>query len=277
MQADAPIIRIVHLVRPPSPGLAPFIDAIWYFEGRFQHRLERILPSGQMQLLVNLDENELRSYHGDGYRAVERIRGAGIAGPFARHFGIDTAEQRAIMGVNFRPGGAFPFFRAPASAMSDQHVELDALWGRDGELLRERLLDAPTPEAKLRALENAIVESAARPFERDLCIDFAVDAFERGVTVREVTSRLGMTPRRFIDRFVQKVGLTPKRFARVQRFQRLLSAVERGHRIDWARAAVACGYFDQAHLIHDFSTFAGINPTAYGPRSPRERNHVPLP
>ncbi|MGH8930211.1 MAG: helix-turn-helix domain-containing protein, partial [Egibacteraceae bacterium] len=91
---------------------------------------------------------------------------------------------------------------------------------------------------------------------------------------------LGMTPKRLARRFADEVGLTPKRFARVRRFQRLLVAAGDAARaaagVDWARLASECGYYDQAHLIHDFRAFSGMSPSSYRPRSAWERNHVQL-
>jgi AraC-like DNA-binding protein len=82
--------------------------------------------------------------------------------------------------------------------------------------------------------------------------------------VSEVTERLGLSPKRFIDLFREAVGLTPKLFCRIQRFQRVLHLIEREEDpIEWADIATACGYYDQAHLIHDFQTFSGFTPGAY--------------
>jgi transcriptional regulator GlxA family with amidase domain len=77
--------------------------------------------------------------------------------------------------------------------------------------------------------------------------------------------------------FSQQIGLTPKRFARVRRFQRTLrrSAAEVVP-VDWARLAAECGFYDQAHLIHEFRAHAGRTPLEYSPRSPAEQNHVPV-
>jgi AraC-like DNA-binding protein len=264
-----------HLTRPPTAALAPFVAAVWHFESNLPHSRERILPHGAMQLLINLEEDELRSYHGDGYRRVERIGGAGLCGAYASHFGIDTAEQRWIVGVVFRPGGAQPFFAAPADETRETHVPLDALWGRDGARLRERLLDAPTPEARLAIVEAVLLARAVRPLERDPAVDLALAAFERGATVAAVSDRLGLTPKRFLHRFSAAVGLTPKRYARVRRFQRVLAAIAAGRPVDWARVAADCGYFDQAHLIRDFRAFADVCPTSFRAH-PEEWSHVVL-
>jgi AraC-like DNA-binding protein len=266
-----------YVARRPGPLLAPFVEHVWWFasDAGFPHARERIMPSGAMQLLVNLAGDELRSYHGDGYREARRIRGAAMCGAWARHFAIDTDEQRHVCGVAFRPGGAAAFLGLPADELAEQHVELDQVWGRGGAVLRERLLEAGGAGAVLDALLAALREQLVRP-ERDPAVGFALDAFGRDLPVGDVTARLGLSPRRFIRRFAGAVGLTPKRFARVRRFQRVLDAFERGGRVDWARVAADCGYFDQAHLIHDFRGFSGLSPTRYRPRSDAGRSHVPL-
>ena len=257
------------VMRRPAPPLAAFVESLWHFAGgQFAHSRERILPSGKPQLLINLDEDELRSWHGP---RLHRTRGAALAGLFTRHFTIDTAEQRAIVGVSFHPGGAFPFFAVPADAVSEQHVELHNLWGRDGALLRERLLELPTPHARLQLLEKLLLRLAVRPLHFDPALAFALDALEGGAAISSLVTRLGTTPRRFIREFSQAVGLTPKRWQRVRRFQRVLGAVG----TDWAQVALECGYFDQAHLIHDFHAFSGISPSGYRPAA-SGRNHVPL-
>ena len=271
-------------VRRPAGVLAPFVDSIWYFTSdRFAHERERILPSGSMQILVNLDQDELRTYHGPGYATVDRLPGAALSGSYKDHFAIDTAEQRSIAGVAFRSGGAYPFFRPPADVVTGAHVALDNLWGRDGATLRERLLEARAlgspargAEAILDTLERELLARAVRPLDPDTALDFAVSAFDRGATVQAVLSRIGGSSRRFLRAFAERVGLTPKRFERVRRFRRVLDAIEIGRPVSWARVALACGYYDQAHLINDFREFSGITPTTYAPRSYGDRLHVPL-
>lgn len=264
------------LVRLPAPALRPFVAALWHYEGEYTHARERILPTGTMALLVNLEEDELRTYHGDGYATVERVRGAALCGAYDRHFAIDTAEQRSILGVSFHPGGTLPFFREPASAIADQHVSLDALWGTDGGGLRARLVDATSPDARLRLVETVLRERIVRSLDADEAMTFAVTALERGASVGDVRDRLGLTPARFIARFTDAVGLPPKRFARLRRFQRVLRSLDGGEEVDWADVAAQGGLVDQSHLVHEFRAFAGLTPTQYRPRDPTEPNHVPL-
>jgi AraC-like DNA-binding protein len=263
----------MHVVVRPSPILVPFVKSLWYVEN-YGQGWERVLPSGGTQLLVNLFTDELWSWD-DTCRRPIRIRGAALEGPRSGPILIDTARLRAMIGVAFRPGGVHPFFTPPASAAAGGLVELAELWGREGELLRERLLEVSAPAAKLRLLEEALIARAVRPLVLDPAAAFAIAALDRGIPVSTVADRLGVTSKRFALGVTARVGLRPKQFARVRRFQRVPRATFGENHIDWARLAVECGYYDQAHMIRDFHAFSGINPTSYTPRSEREHNHVP--
>jgi AraC-like DNA-binding protein len=256
------------VVRPSVPALAPFVSSIGYLEGRFAHARERALPTGGAQLLINLDADVFHSYRLDGSAQV--THGAAVQTASSLPTVIDPAEQRSVLWVAFHPGGGYPFFRAP----SDELVALDEFWGRDGAVLRERLLAEPTPLARIRLLERVLVERAARPLEPDPAVRFAAAALRRGDPVAQVSDALGWTPRRLLRSFADQVGLAPKRYARVGRFQRLLASLKGD--VDWARSAVEHGFHDQAHLIHEFRAFSGLSPTGYRPRSGSELNHVPI-
>jgi AraC-like DNA-binding protein len=259
------------------PVLAPFVASIGYCEGHLPHAWELAMPTGTLQLLVNLDRDEMHSHPAAGHNGVQRTGGAALQGPFTTPTLIDTAEQRQIMWVAFRFGGSYPFFAVDTAASHDLMIGLDDLWGRDGVTLRERLLEAPTAAGKLQLLQYALLTRAVRPLDRDLAVVAAAAALHRGRTVATVADSLGWTAKRLTRHFSQQIGLTPKRFARVRRFQRVLRrSASEGTSVDWARLAAECGFYDQAHLIHEFRAHAGTTPLEYSPRSPAELNHVPV-
>lgn len=266
--------------RPSVAALRPLILSLGYAEGRFAHGAEVVLPNGGPQLLVNLDRNELRSTFPAGSGGDRRTRGAALQGPSTGPVLVDPAQQRAVVWVAFRTAGAHPLLGVPLSAVRDQLVGLDDLWGGDGAVLRERLLTAMAaggPQACLRELEGALLARAATDAGPDPAVRAAAARLDRGASVRSAADQLGWTPRRLTARFDVQMGLSPKRYARVRRFQRLLARVNASAAgPDWALLAAEGGYHDQAHLIHEFRALAGMTPTAYAPRSAAEPNHVPL-
>jgi AraC-like DNA-binding protein len=264
------------LVHRASPALAPFVTSVGYAESSYASGGELALPAGTMQLLVNLDRDSLRSYPvGGGPPTV--TGGAALRGPYDEPSLIDRADQRRIVWVAFRVGGSYPFVPADAAGLRGSLVDLDDLWGRNaGAHLRERLLAARSPAAVLHEVDRVLSECAARPLACDAAVASAAADLHHGATVAATADRLGWTPRRLGREFAARIGLAPKRFARVRRFQRLVRAAAAAPNPDWARLAAEHGYHDQAHLIHDFRSLAGTTPGGYRPRSPGEPNHVPV-
>ncbi|MEU8305136.1 helix-turn-helix domain-containing protein [Actinomadura sp. NPDC048955] len=244
---------------PLHPALDPFVAGLGYSESRGPVVREQSIPTGCAQLFVNLYADAFTGGAG----------GAAVLGATSRPSVIDTEDQRAIAWVAFKPGGAFPFF-PPEPGL----VVLGDLWGRAGAVVRERLLEAGGPAEILDTLESVLLE--AGDLHPDPALEAAVSALDRGVPVGEVTDRLGFTRKRLIGLFHDRVGLTPKRFSRVRRFQRTLRRIPYDRPADWAELASTCGYADQSHLIRDFRDIAGLRPSEYRPRSPDQPNHVPL-
>ena len=269
-------------IAPRSPRLAPFVAALGYYESALPPGRDRVLPNGTMGLMINLEQDEFRTYHGPGAAIVRRSAGAVLSGPDPRAIVIDTLEQRRGLSVSFTIGGAAPFFALPFGETTGELVGLGELWGRDGAVLRERLLEVPTARQQLAVLEQVLLEHL--PAEPDAghypdpAIGYAAAELERGRLVRHVRDDLGLLARTFTRRFEARTGLTPKRFARIRRLQGVVSAAGswRGPAPDWARLAADHGYCDQAHLIDDFRDIAGITPGTYRPRSAEEHNHLPV-
>jgi AraC-like DNA-binding protein len=265
--------------RIPRPPLDAFIGSIWLYEEEIPraHALERVLPTGCAQLIVNLKEDRVRRYEPEANYRCDSTAGAVLVGAQTRHSVIDTSEQEYVLGVLFKPGGARPFLRVPVHETADSDVPLDEVWDQNiARTLRERLLDAPGVEAKFDIMEQSLLDVWTRTGLHS-GVDYALRVFGQrpiAASVAAVTDAVGLSPKRFIDRFKVEVGMTPKRFCRVLRFQRAVTSAHAGRRVDWAQLALDCGFSDQAHLIHEFRAFSGVTPTAYQAARTEFQNHV---
>lgn len=270
----------MHRLYVPKPPLAPFVRCFWYWEGAPQpHAYERLMPNGEAAIIFNLRNEEMRVYDADHLDRYVSCGLATLSGPRTNCFAIDTASEDRVAGIEFQPGGTFPFFRMPAWEIANQAIGLDCVWrGAAGEI-RERLLEAQSVVEIFAVLEHALLERLARPLELHPAVQFARSHICRRphvTTVSGLMQRIGLSQRRFIELFHEQVGMTPKAFCRVRRFQRVLEGVHRRQSVDWAQVALGGGYYDQAHLIHDFQAFSGMTPAAYLARATEHLNHVPI-
>jgi AraC-like DNA-binding protein len=258
---------MIYVQRAPRAPLSDFVELLWLYDGYAPgHDQERLLPTGTVELVVNLRDDQ------------PDFRAPILAGPHSESSVLDTSREASILGVHFKPGGAFPFLGVPAGELHNLDTSLDALWGSQAGELRQRALEAPSVEARFRVLEECLL-ARARTLARHPAVAFALHELGQvphARTVAAVADAVGLSHGRFIDRFRDEVGLTPKLFCRVRRFQEVVRLVHTARAVDWADVALSCGYFDQAHFIHDFREFSGMSPSVYLARKGEHQNHVPL-
>lgn len=258
----------VHRYRAPRGMLGEFVEMLWLFDGYVQpHAQERMLPTATTELVIDLRE------------VAKASTIATVAGPHSEHWLLETSAAVSVVGVHFRVGGAFSFFDFPLCELHNVRIPLETLWGSTAGLLAEEVLAAPTPEAKFDVLERVLI-SMARTVSRHRTVTFALRELSKGAggrSVAQLTDDLGISQRRFLDRFRSEVGMAPKLFSRVQRFQTVIATVDTHREVNWAEVAADCGYHDQAHFIHDFRAFTGFSPGSYLALKGEHRNHVPLP
>ncbi len=265
----------------PAPPLDALIDCLWYWQGApTSHTYERLLPNGESALIFNLHSDPIRIYDAQNLNNFQTFGNAVLSGARSNCFVIDTHQQECVIGVEFRPGGAFPFFQFPACEVENLSVDLTDLWPTRTSEIREQLLAAPNPTAKLATLERCLRQQFVRPPELHPVVHHALSCFLRAPhssTINAVTDRMALSPRRFIDVFHRQVGLKPKAFTRVRRFQQVLKTVHDAYHVDWSQIALDCGYYDQPHFIHDFKFFSGLTPNAYLAARTPNLNHVAIP
>jgi len=255
---------LIYLERIPAAPLAPSIQRLWYAQlnPATPHR-ERILPTGRVQIILNL----ARSYVLDCPEGQPDILKppALIVGARSVYEIIDSSDMADLIGIVFSPGGFTPFASDATHLFSNQTVALDCIWGNAAQSLRDRLRELITPESRLGFLEQFLrarfvphIESRPRPPQ----IQFALRYFAHNpsiASVAETARQIGWSERRFSQVFREEVGLTPKVWCRIQRFQRAVRQLHAGADIRWAELALDCGYYDQSHFANEFRAFSGVD------------------
>ncbi|HMI93676.1 MAG TPA: helix-turn-helix domain-containing protein [Polyangiales bacterium] len=253
-----------YAVHAPAPPLAGLVDHLWSLSDAPSHSKERIIPSGTIELVINLEQDEIRIYESAGSNVpCTRLSGAVVSGAYSDAFVVDTQAHASIMGVHFHPGRAAALLGIPAGALADTHVELSDLWGRSAVDLRERLCAAP-PSRRFGILERALVDVLPQAAHVRGEVDVALGRLGApGVGVAQVAKDVELSHRRFSELFTEQVGMTPKRFSRIRRFQHALALATNGPSPNWSQVAFACGYYDQAHLCREWLEFTGSSPLEF--------------
>jgi AraC-like DNA-binding protein len=264
----------------PAPPLSSFVEHFWQNDDGDQPvARERALPMGSMQLVIHLDGDEQRVTARQGQAREQVFRDSLLRGPGSQWYLLQAGRHICRFGVQFAPGGAYPFFAPSASALCETHVPLDAVWGARAREFCDRLRDAPTPQARFLMLERLLLAQAIRPLERHPAVAYALQRVHTASvrSIAQLVDQAGVCHHHFIDLFRAQVGLTPKKHWRLRRFLWTARHTKGCATVSWADLALKMGYCDQAHLIHDFQAFSGLSPGAYlRLRHPQFWTYVPL-
>jgi AraC-like DNA-binding protein len=267
-------------VRAPSPLLRPFVKVLWVSE-RDDTALppgarERVLPTGCMHLVFRLSDHPVRIYDSVDDGTGRDLSHAVVGGARATYYVRDTSPASRSIGAQFYAGAAELLLGVPADELADRHTPLEDLWGRSAQRARERLLEAGSPERQLAVFESLLASRLPRLRAMHPAVAEALQRFVHTQNVSDVARASGYSHRRFITLFNRSVGLTPKVYCRVVRFQHALERLASEPAASFADIALDAGYSDQAHFTRDFREFAGVAPGQYRAIAPAQTNHIPL-
>ncbi|HEY2018034.1 MAG TPA: AraC family transcriptional regulator [Bryobacteraceae bacterium] len=236
----------------PQGAASEFVDCYWALEcdGSGPAEEQRVVPDGRAELIVNLGRPFESLQNGQWREQPQCFLAGQITGPLL----LRPQGHARILGVRFRPQGAGQVLGVPMQELTGRMVpvaDLSTALSGAIEITRE--------SGSFQQIEAAMRSVCREP---DLLVAEAVRqiATARGsCNLAQLARRLGISTRQFERRFEGQVGMPPKLFCRIQRFQRVFLVIEEG-RANWVSAAVECGYYDQAHLIRDFTDFSGKTP-----------------
>ena len=271
---------MIHKLRFPKLPLSQFVENMWLVQGFVaDYTREKILPDGAIELIFDLDPSPKSIFEDEASASFRTVKKAWISGERTRYIVIGAARNQSMVGVRFRPGGAHPFFRFPISELSESVTELDLIWGRLVDEIRDGLQEIESPDDRLRKLEWFLMRQVQRTLEPNRLIAFAVNQLQHSpqfLAIRDLASMVGISQKHLISQFERVVGLRPKSFARVCKFQKVVGLLEQQNHIEWSAIALDCGYYDQAHFIKEFQAFSGLNPSDYVNQRGDYVNYIPI-
>jgi len=241
------------------------VESIWFFSGATPQRRERHFPTGTLDLIVHLGSSS------DRYRIVQGnppgpCAMVSVGGLLVAPMVIEAPPGCCrVLGIRLLPAGAFSLFGRPLSELTDQTVDLRLVLGAAADELAERCEEAASADERVRVAGEWVRDRLVRGRQTDSCIARAASEIERAggaVGISALRQRLGVSKARLVAGFIEQIGVTPKRFARIVRFRSATAALRQGPR-SLAQLALACGYYDQPHMNAEFRELSGLTPREF--------------
>lgn len=248
---------------PPLPRLAGIVDRLWTLSGdatSLGADTQPVLPDGCPELIMHFGDAFERVYANG---VVERQSAIIFAAQLTSQLLLRPTGLIRVLGVRFHPYGAAALIKAPQHELTGMTIGVDALDGPLSRALQEvRDSTADLDEAVTRVQHTLL--RWLEPDRIDPRVRCAVQAISRRrglVSIDGVAAGVSTTRRHLERRFLESVGVTPKRLARITRFQHALRILEESDSpARGTHTAATCGYADQAHFVRDFRDLAGCPP-----------------
>lgn len=262
-----------HLPRPP---LSRFIECLWAVSGTSGHKRERVLPNGVVEVILNLGSIH-KVLARDDYAREQLFEQSWVAGIQNRHLVIESVRETNLIGIRFRPGGAYALFGFPMNELADQVIELDLIQKQRFADLHDQLLAANSAPERFSLIERMLLDALDFDHSGHPAVHYLAGhlrAWDGAVRISDLVEQVALSHRRLVRLFDRDVGITPKSLAQIYRFQSALRHIANDPHPDWTGVAADCGYYDQPHLIHDFRRLSGLTPSEYVATRLPDINHA---
>lgn len=165
--------------------------------------------------------------------------------------------------IFLQPTAVWSLFRVPTSAVMETHYDAKDVLGAPVAELWNILAETPNFADRIRAAERFLLRSASLEFEETATTAAASLLARRGgqIAILDLAAIMHLSVRELERSFLREMGITPKRFARVARFQAALDTRIARPELSWLKIATSAGYHDQMHLVHEFHALCGLSPT----------------
>lgn len=270
----------VHFYQPGPAVAGVFSLMVYHSDYRPGHAVERFLPDGGVELVITLTDDPQYLYDNESLSIKQTCTGSWFSGVRRAPISISAGLGEPMLVVSLVPASARRVVGHPMHLFADQVVDADAVFGSSMTSLRERLMNANSVIERFAVAERWLVQRAnASPEPHPVLVDAAA-SIANAPTLQRVDAlarRAGVSAKHLAHLFTENIGVSPKRYQRIHRFQQVVAMAEGPHAGDWARIAYECGFSDQSHLIAEFRTFSGLTPTEYARQKGGVLNYVPVP
>ncbi|WP_435357554.1 DUF6597 domain-containing transcriptional factor [Emticicia sp. SJ17W-69] len=251
-----------------SPFLQHLIECYFVWENNtavVQPIVVESPPNGYASMVFNYGESyQVFNEKHEGIKTPKNF----ISGQSTKSYQLQLTGKIGMVGIVFRPAAVNTLFGLPMYEFSNERINLNDVLGKEIDQIQDRIVEAKTHQERIFILDNFLAIKALKSKNALDRTDYAANLIveKRGIiNVSELMNDLYVCRRQFERQFLQKVGVSPKYYARIRRISYLCSIMAKQHWqiSDWHDLIYQSGYYDQSHFIKEFTTFTGKSPTLY--------------
>ncbi len=248
----------------PSPLLRQFIHYYYVVETNQTCdflKSQRVYPHGNIILVFHYRNPSLIKRTGDlPYIEPQTV----ICGQQTGYYDLALSGKTGMIFVVFAPFGAGAFFKMPMNEIINKNNRFEDVIGKESEILEDKIQNAKKVSEKIKIIDDFLIQKLSHNYtyhEQILKAFGTIKQFNGQVSVKQLADTACLGKKQFERKFAAFVGLYPKSYLRIVRFQNLLKRTNQNDKL--ISLALDNGYYDQSHFIHDFKSFTGVTPGVF--------------
>ncbi len=228
-----------------------------------------------MHLVYRLSEHPIRIFESMDDHRGQAFRFGVVSGLRSRYYIKDVSRPVRTVGAMLQPGVSRLLFGVSAQELTGRHTSIDELWGQSSIDLLDQLQEAIHLQEQLNVFESFLINKIPQRCAVHPAVAYALKCILRTRNIGQIVKESGYSHKHFIELFRTAVGLSPRLYCRIIRFQQALKMIVE-QKACWIDIALQSAYSDQAHFNREFREFTGISPGEYR-NSRSESHHVAIP
>jgi AraC-like DNA-binding protein len=248
-------------IRRPAGRLHGIVDRLWRIDDAIAGDLvpETICPDGRTEIVLHLGDPMRQLVEGAEVDQPRNLLVAQMEGPVT----IVPTGRMSMVGARLVEGALHRLLPVPQDRLAGCILDLESVWSAWVRSTADRVASEPSATAGLdvfeRALETLLPDAPSLDARSMDAAIARLRASGGNISIERLAFACGLSRRQFERRFRERVGLSPRLFGRIVRFQRAFRHLGTD---SGAAIAARCGYADQAHLVREIRRFGGQTPTA---------------
>ena len=247
----------------PCRELSPYVERYWGWKSLGNITLPVLLPGTGMEMIFHVG-----SPFGIGSRGEVFLQAssAHLLCVRSRPYCLQMDGPLDFLAIRFRAGAFRHFCKIPLKELCDTTYRIETVWGKSGRELAQRIQEAPSCRSRIEWIETYLLQSLSKWGHHKSHVDIAVRQLyyqHESIQIQSLSQRMRMSRRHFERTFQAAIGITPKIFQRLSRFQQTVRELLLTKTTDYLPVALAHGYYDQSHFIREFQKFVQETPSSF--------------
>ena len=220
----------------------------------------RVLPDTCTELFINYLNNAPTVISGKSTASYQR---SFLVSRMNRFMDVQSPAITGLITVCFYPGATRHFFALPMNEIANDVTGLLHLWKEMLSEIEDRIVSAKSNDDRVLILQQFLINELKRNYKADKTIEFCLwqmNGAKGQLSIGNLSDTTGISNRQLLRKFNDHIGLSPKEFARMTKFISSLNVLKKYPAMSLTEMAYECGYYDQAHFIHDYKEFSGYSP-----------------